>query len=644
MISKMQKLLLVGPQKKKEAIIKTLQKAGVVEVMPYKGKEFRTDGRFVTTANADTALSALKLADKYAAMKENENRKPRDIDLPATDLANKIIELDSSCKKMRDELAILSSKLKTVETLGDFSLAELRSVEEKGKIRIQVWETTKKAAEEIDFSGALAVFRIYSDPAKEIFLTCAKEKITLRKCSEIVLDEDLATLKKEIRELKDRKNGTESAIFDISAHRKELYDNYLAELDKISFNRAAKGTVSEFDDKVFLLQAWCPKSELANLKKIFENECAAIIEIEPEKDETIPTLIDSKKAVDEMGRDLVNIYDTPAYTDWDPSSWVFFSFTLFFAMIVGDGGYGLLLFAFMLFLKIKLKNPSSAMRRFINLSLVLTGATAVYGILTGAFFGWFPSSAKPLHIALFDYLPFVKNIKLNDKGEYLTNDTMMMVSVVIGMLHICLSLILRGLRAAKDEKDFVSPLINLAWIGGIWSFFFWYVFKDGGSKVLEVANPDVISARGLLTLEIFAGILVVLYAIQAKTFNPFKMLYASFFGLYNGVQFFSDILSYIRLFALGLSGALLAQTFNKLAADLIPTGDGTSTAIVIICYICAALIVVLGHTLNIALCLMGGVIHGLRLNFLEWYRWCFDGSGKQFVPFKNLTTNAKGND
>ena len=73
MISKMQKLLLVGPQKKKEAIIKTLQKAGVVEVMPYKGKEFRTDGRFVTTANADTALSALKLADKYAAMKDNEN-------------------------------------------------------------------------------------------------------------------------------------------------------------------------------------------------------------------------------------------------------------------------------------------------------------------------------------------------------------------------------------------------------------------------------------------------------------------------------------------------------------------------------------------------------------------------------------------
>ena len=632
MISKMQKLLLVGPQKKKDGIIEKLQNAGVVEVMPYKGKEFATDGRFVTTAKADTALSALKLADKYNAAAANTNHKINQVNLSAAEAADKIIELDATLKKIRDELALLGSKMKTVETLGDFSLADIRSIEEKGKIKIQIWETTKKAADEIDFSGVLAVFKIYSDSAKEIFLTCAKEHVTLRKCSEIVLEDDLESLKKAISGLTEKKNGTESAIFDLAAKRKELYDNYLTELDKISFNRAAKGTVSEFDNKVFLLQAWCPKSELANLKKIFENECAAIIEIEPEKDETIPTLIDSKKAVDEMGRDLVNIYDTPAYTDWDPSSWVFFSFTLFFAMIVGDGGYGLLLFAFMLFLKIKLKNPGSAMRRFINLSLVLTGATAVYGILTGAFFGWFPKSFEAPLITFCKNMDFIKVDKANPD----TTKFMMQLSVLIGMVHICLSLILRGLRAAKDENDFISPLINLSWIGGIWSFFFWYAFDKGGSTVFNAADPAAISANGLLSLEIFAGILVVLYAIQAKTFNPFKMLYASFFGLYNGVQFFSDILSYIRLFALGLSGALLAQTFNNLAGQLFDLG--------VVGMIFAPVVAIFGHLLNIALCLMGGVIHGLRLNFLEWYRWCFDGSGRKFVPFKNLMTNAKGND
>ncbi|MBR4531650.1 hypothetical protein IKO70_04485, partial [bacterium] len=600
MISKMQKLLLVGPQKKKDEIIKTLQKAGVVEVMPYKGKEFRTDGRFVTTADADTALSALKLADKYGAM-ENAKGSRGEINLHGSELANKIIELDASCKKIKDELTLLGNKLSTIEKLGDFSLDDIRLIENKGNVKIQIWECPKKSAEEINFEKVLAVFKIYSDSSSVFFLTCAKEPVQLRKCSEIVVEEDLAGLKKAITELKDKQNGTESAIFDLAAKRGELYDNYLAELDKISFNRAAKGTVSEFDDKVFLLQAWCPKGELANLKKTFENECAAIIEIEPEKDETIPTLIDSKKAVDEMGRDLVNIYDTPAYNDWDPSSWVFFSFTLFFAMIVGDGGYGLLLFAFMLFLKIKLKNPGAAMKRFINLSLVLTGATAVYGILTGAFFGWFPKAFEAPLITFCKNMDFIKIDKANPD----TTKFMMQLSVLIGMVHICLSLILRGLRAAKDEKDFITPLINIAWIGGIWSFFFWYAFDKGGSTVFNAADPAAISANGLLMLEVFAGILVVLYAIQAKTFNPFKMVYASFFGLYNGVQFFSDILSYIRLFALGLSGALLAQTFNNLAGQVLDLG--------VVGYIFAPLIAVFGHLLNIALCLMGGVIHGLRL-------------------------------
>ena len=272
------------------------------------------------------------------------------------------------------------------------------------------------------------------------------------------------------------------------------------------------------------------------------------------------------------------------------------------------------------------------MMRFINLSLVLTGATAVYGILTGAFFGWFPKSFEAPLITFCKNMDFIKIDKANPD----TTKFMMQLSVLIGMVHICLSLILRGLRAAKDEKDFISPLINLSWIGGIWSFFFWYAFDKGGSTVFNAADPAAISANGLLSLEIFAGILVVLYAIQAKTFNPFKMLYASFFGLYNGVQFFSDILSYIRLFALGLSGALLAQTFNNLAGQVLDFGA--------VGYVFAPIIAIFGHLLNIALCLMGGVIHGLRLNFLEWYRWCFDGSGRKFVPFKNLTTNAKGND
>jgi V/A-type H+-transporting ATPase subunit I len=129
-------------------------------------------------------------------------------------------------------------------------------------------------------------------------------------------------------------------------------------------------------------------------------------------------------------------------------------------------------------------------------------------------------------------------------------------------------------------------------------------------------------------MKICGALLVVFYGIAAKSYNPLKIFMSSFFGLYNGVQFFSDVLSYIRIFALGLSGALLAQTFNNLSFDLWNSG--------IAGMVLAPFIFLLGHILNIALSIMSGVIHGLRLNFLEWYRWSFDGGGKKFVPFKDL--------
>ena len=122
--------------------------------------------------------------------------------------------------------------------------------------------------------------------------------------------------------------------------------------------------------------------------------------------------------------------------------------------------------------------------------------------------------------------------------------------------------------------------------------------------------------------------MAVVFLTTAGTFQPFKLIAGGLGGLYSMVQFFSDVLSYLRLFALGLAGSLLAQTFNGLALDIWKSG--------IAGMIFAVVIFLLGHTVNLALCIMSGVIHGLRLNFLEWYRWSFDGDGKAFKPFKLL--------
>lgn len=616
MITEMQKLLLVGPQNKKETILSSLQNSGVVEIAPYKGELFSVDGREVSAVRADLVIWTIKTVERYVAAAERSGLTKSGYDGQPEQIVDRIPVLDREHRRCKEEVILLQNKLRFLEPWGDFSLKDINDIEKKGNVVVQLWDVAMKVVDEVKIEGAIADIEIFHDSDRKYFMTFAKKPLKIKHCIEVNYDTDPIELKNEISAHDRKEKEILQELLDISSRKQDLYRNYLEELNKVNFDKAAGSSVHEFNDRIFIIQAWCPLKDIEKLKKSLENETATMIPIDPEKDERIPTLMASKRLPDKLGEDLVNIYDTPSYKDWDPSSWVFFAFTIFFAMIMADGGYGLLLLSIMIFFKVKLKNPSPAITRFINLSMALSGATFVYGLLSGGFFGF--SLDAPAFGFLAPVSIFLKKIRLIN-----TDDTqmMMLVSIVIGMIHICTSLILRSFRAVIDEKDYVAPLINLAWIAGIWSFFFWYKY-DG------VAGSEALTNGGMLGLKIVGGALVVLYAIAAKTLNPFKMLMSSFFGLYNGVQFFSDILSYIRIFALGLSGALLAQTFNNLSFDLWNTG--------IAGMLFAPVIFVLGHTLNIALCIMGGVIHGLRLNFLEWYRWSFDGGGKKFVPFKDL--------
>jgi len=119
--------------------------------------------------------------------------------------------------------------------------------------------------------------------------------------------------------------------------------------------------------------------------------------------------------------------------------------------------------------------------------------------------------------------------------------------------------------------------------------------------------------------------LVVLFTSHAK--NPIVRLLGGLNGLLGAVQVFSDVLSYLRLFALGIATVYMSQTFNSLA-------EGISGSVPVLGYVLAVLVLLAGHLVNFLLGIMGGVIHGLRLNFLEWYRWCFEGDGLPFKPFR----------
>jgi V/A-type H+-transporting ATPase subunit I len=187
----------------------------------------------------------------------------------------------------------------------------------------------------------------------------------------------------------------------------------------------------------------------------------------------------------------------------------------------------------------------------------------------------------------------------------------MLLSIIIGMIHISLSFLIKF----RNTRDFAA----LGWIGAIWSGYFLVhsEMADG------VNNPAAMYA--------LIASLAVVFIFSSRSKNLLFRILEGLNGLLGIVQVFSDVLSYLRLFALGIATVYMAHTFNMLAEEI-------AAALPWIGYVFASIILFAGHSVNLLLGVMGGVIHGLRLNFLEWYRWSFSGDGIVYKPFRLVET------
>ncbi len=617
MIERMHKVLLLGPEPVKEAFLARLQEAGLVQVEPYHGEALPIDGRHAVPLPAERALSVYRTLVKYEKQARRENERLLEV-VPTEDVAviiDRLPLLEDSLRLAKEKLQQLRNKRDSLLPWGDFDLSTVHALRERGGLVIQFWEVAHELADTIEIPEALAVMEVNSDPERRYFITFSSQPIHITDCLEIRMDEDVRTLNKRIAALENELTETKNQIYRMAAAKDAVFRQYLAELTTFNFALAAWGSVKLFEGTVFALQAWCPASSQEKLATLVSEFPVQIEELEPDPGERVPTLM-RNQGVAALGEDLVRIYDTPAYRDWDPSSWVFFSFMLFYSMIFGDGGYALTLVALLLYFRHKVKDPSPSLRRFFNLSLALCGAATAYGFATGGFYGL--SADNPL----FGWVVKLALIDTDIRHPGVLGN-MMTISIVIGLIHITISLLLKGGRLFFSLGQRFSAIPVLAWVPGIWSFYAWVTLKDADPAMASVA------------LRIFYIAVAVVFLTSAGTWRPVKFLLGGFLGVYNGVQFFADILSYLRLFALGLSGSLIAQNFNMITTMIWDAGPWYYTLLP------AVVVFALGHVLNIGLCIMGGVIHGLRLNFLEWYRWCFDGGGRPFKAFRNLLNTGE---
>lgn len=339
---------------------------------------------------------------------------------------------------------------------------------------------------------------------------------------------------------------------------------------------------------VFVLQGWIPSSDVEKIKTYAKkNELAVRIE-EPNEDQQPPTLLHNKDAL-KGGEDLLSFYMTPSYSLWDPSATIFFSFAIFFAMIFSDAGYAIILGAVLAFFWKGLGKTATG-RRFRNVLLALTLFSFLWGVFVGSYFGIAPSAQSHLHY-----------LKIIDMSNYAA---MMTLAILVGVIHITIA----NIAQAWSKRHSLLAIANIGWattlIGGATAFL--------GSKTIGF----VLIVIGLAAVILFTSI--------EKPF--WKRLLNGLIGLTRITGMFGDVLSYLRLFALGLASASLAAVFNDLAKQTYHEMSGFKILL-------AALILLIGHGINFILSLMSGFIHGLRLNFIEFFNWGLPEEGTPFKAF-----------
>ncbi|MGR8935364.1 MAG: V-type ATP synthase subunit I [Gammaproteobacteria bacterium] len=352
--------------------------------------------------------------------------------------------------------------------------------------------------------------------------------------------------------------------------------------------------------ELFLLQGWIAAAETPKFEAFAEEQGLALLIEDPVPDEKPPTLLTGNGRW-AGGEDMVRFYQTPDYYGWDPSQMVFFSFAAFFAMILSDAGYAAF-FAALLALYWRRMGRSETGSRLRMLAAVTIGVSLLWGVMTAVYFGASPPRES--------FLGRLRVLNIEDFSA------MMDIAVGAGVAHITLA----NLVMAWQRRGRRNAFAALGWAGmAPCGLMIWYAHA-GGNATLQQAGYGVLG---------FCVALVVWFSSErpaVKGWDYLRRLADGIAELFGVSKIFGDVMSYMRLFALGLAGASLALTFNKLALEVYHAYPGAGL-------LYALLILLLGHALNIALCILSGVVHGLRLNFIEFYNWSVSGEGYAFKAF-----------
>jgi V/A-type H+-transporting ATPase subunit I len=597
------RIVLVAPIEDRDGLLDALQELGCTHLEPLApGSERATtaarppameaaeEGRQITSA-----LRVLLTAKPRRRQLHDESR--FDLDrIVAT-----VHDLEHRRALLEDERDRLESRIAELSPWGRFRFPDPK---ELAGLRLWFYEVPLAKRGQVERSG-LVWEEVHRDGRRSFIVVVSEDEPAPERMpvprthtggiSLTDLEERLEAVEAELDEVHSALLA-ETRWIDLVVHN-------VAKAEDRAARRAAEQLV-ENDGALCRIAGWAPERDLEAVDRLARSFGAVLVSADPTlcEDETPPTLLDNKADFARGGEQLVAFYQIPNASDWDPSILVGLSFALFFAMILADAGYALLL-AVPLGWSWSRLGRSDAGRGVRALAAVMLASAFVFGALCGSWFGITPEAPRSLAA--------VQILDLSDFGS------MMRLSVLVGCAHLCLANAIVAVRA----RSLTAALPNLGWILtiagglGIWL---------GGESLAAPATGAV--ASGL--------VLVLVFTSRRAVRGPLDLLLRLVDGalaLTGTTRLFGDVLSYLRLFALGLASSSLAVTFNGMADDVRHAVPGLGVFL-------ALLVLLIGHTINLALGVVGGFVHGLRLNFIEFYQWGLGEEGRAFRRFARKGT------
>lgn len=659
-VLKMQKINLCAMKKNRKRILEAVQAMGVVEVSSWQD-EMEGFRKMDTSAQksqfektAATIDQALEILEKYAPEKKGMlaslagrefvssqtfHKAMQDKNLYLS-VANEIVQLEKSMAENHANILKMNTKIDNImpwvsmdipmNTTGTKNTDVLIGTIEREVTQEQIYEILAANASEADVDVTVISM---SRNQTCLVVICLKKD---RECVEDALRTEgfarvpflsrkdpakrIEVLKEKISKLEEENREAEAKMTDLAVNREDLglisdYFRIRAEKYRVLGNLAQS-------ENTFFISGYVPEKEAGKVADILENRFDAMVEIcDPDEGEEPPVQLENN-VFSASTEGVVESFGLPKKGEIDPTFIMSFFYVFLFGLMLSDAAYGLIISLACGIVLWKYKGMEEGLKKSLRMFFFCGLSTLFWGLMFGGFFG---DLVKVVANTFFH-----KDMTLQAVWFEPLNDPMrlLLYSLLFGIIHLFTGLGIKGYMMIKDGR-YLDCLYDVG---------FWFALLIGlllllipselfasiaGQTFIFPAFVNVLAK--VLTIIGLAGI--ILMSGRRKK-NPALRIALGLYDIYGITSWLSDVLSYSRLLALGLATGVIAQVVNSMASMM---GDGILGAIFFI------VVFIIGHTLNLAINLLGAYVHTNRLQYVEFFGKFYEGGGRPFEPFKQNT-------